>query len=221
VLVTSRSFAEYIAFFALDPARLPRRGLDCSAGTSGFVAEASGRRCEAVAVDPAYRQLQTELAGIAQDGMAGAATIVAANPDRFTFDWYGSPERLRALRTAALEAFVTHRRDSPGRYLAAELPRLPFADGSFDLAVCSHLLFTWAKVLGEAWHEAALRELARVAREVRVFPLVHQGSGEPVAFLGALRDRLSTAAGLDARVAPVPFEFKVGAHEMLVVGPAP
>ena len=55
MLVTSRSFAEYLAFFALDPDRLPRRVLDCSAGTSGFVAAARDRGCDAVAVDPAYR----------------------------------------------------------------------------------------------------------------------------------------------------------------------
>jgi ubiquinone/menaquinone biosynthesis C-methylase UbiE len=28
-----------------------------------------------------------------------------------------------------------------GRYVAAELPALPVADASFDLALCSHFLF--------------------------------------------------------------------------------
>jgi hypothetical protein len=56
--------------------------------------------------------------------------------------------------------------------------------------------------------------MARVATEARVFPLVHQGSGEPVAFLGALRERLT---GLDTRVVTVPYTFQVGADEMLFV----
>ena len=95
-------------------------------------------------------------------------------------------------------------------YVAAALPRLPFADASFDLALCSHLLFTWANVFDEAWHEAAIREMARVAGEVRVFPLVHQGSGEPVEFLDALCDRLAADAGLVARVERVPYAFQLG-----------
>ncbi len=87
-------------------------------------------------------------------------------------------------------------------------------DGSFDLAACSHLLFTWANVFDMAWHEAALREMARVATEVRVFPLVHQGSGEPVGFLGALRERLTH---VETGIVTVPYAFQVGADEMLLV----
>lgn len=214
MLVTSRSFAEYVAFFALDQDRLPRRVLDCSAGTSGFVAGARAHGSDAVAVDPAYRQPLEELAETGRAGGIGGASMVADHRDRFTFDWYGSPERQRELRATALESFVADRRRHPGRYVAAELPQLPFANHSFDLALCSHLLFTWANVFDQAWHESALREMARVATEVRVFPLVHQGSGEPVAFLGALRERLT---GLDARVVTVPYAFQVGADEMMVL----
>jgi len=220
VLVTSRSFAEYLAFFALDPDRLPRRVLDCSAGSSGFVAAARARGCAAVAADPAYRQTPHALEIEARQGGAGAAALVTAHRDRFTYEWYGTPERQRALRADALEAFLADRRAHPGHYVAAELPRLPFADASFDLAVCSHLLFTWAEVHDEAWHVAALREMARVAREVRVFPLLHQGDGAPVAFLPALRGELSVS-GLGSRVEQVPYAFQVGGDEMLVVVPSP
>ena len=217
MLVTSRSFEEYVALFALDPHRLPGRVLDCSAGASGFVAGATGRGVDAVGVDPAYRLGAAELAGSAGEGLAGAAAVVAANPDRFVLDWYGSPERQRELRRTALEAFLADYDARPHRYVAAELPQLPFADASFDLALCSHLLFTWAHLLDEDWHEAALRELARVARQVRVFPLVHQGSGGPVAFLGSVLERLANDGRLATRVVRVPFAFQVGADEMLVV----
>ncbi len=221
MLVTSRSFAEYVAFFALDPDRLPRRVVDCSAGVSGFVAAAAERGCAAVAVDPAYREPVDRLAEIAQAGALGGSSLVADHRDRFSFEWYGTPERQRALRAAALDACLADRRRRPDHYVAAALPRLPFADASFDLALCSHLLFTWANVFDEAWHEAAIREMARVAREVRVFPLVHQGSGEPVEFLDALCDRLAADAGLVARVERVPYAFQLGGDRMLVVSVPP
>jgi len=55
-------------------------------------------------------------------------------------------ERRRTLRESALDAFSTDRQ-SPHRYVPAQLPELPFADNAFDLALCSHLLFTWSDVL--------------------------------------------------------------------------
>ena len=56
-----------------------------------------------------------------------------------------------------------------------------------------------------------------MARQVRVFPLVHQGSGGPVAFLGSVLERLANDGRLATRVVRVPFAFQVGADEMLVV----
>ena len=195
--------------------------LDCSAGTSGFVAGARARGCDAVAVDPAYREPRDRLAETARAGAHGGSSLVADHRDRFSFAWYGTPERQRALRAAALDACLADRRRCPDHYVAAALPRLPFADGSFHLALCSHLLFTWADVFDAAWHEAAIREMARVADEVRVFPLLHQGSGDPVGFLDALRDRLGAYAGLVTRVEKVHYAFQVGGDEMLVVGRPP
>jgi Methyltransferase domain len=105
----------------------------------------------------------------------------------------------------------------PGRYVAAALPRLPLASGRFDLVLCSHLLFTWSNQLDAGWHHRALAELARVARgEVRVYPTVVQGTGDPVPFLDDLRTRLH-AAGYRTRLQPVPYRFQRDAHHTLVI----
>src|SRR5258708_25906236 len=65
---------------------------------------------------------------------------------------------------------------SEGRYLNAELPRLPFSDASFDLALCSPFLFLYTTQLVEAFHLSAIREMCRVAIEVRIFPLLALGT---------------------------------------------
>ena len=58
------------------------------------------------------------------------------------------------------------------RYVGGSLPRLPFFDGTFDLVLCAHLLFTYAARFDFDWHLAACRELVRVsADEVRIHPL--------------------------------------------------
>ena len=64
------------------------------------------------------------------------------------------------------------------RYVAGELPALPFADFAFDLAVCSHFLFLYSEQLSEQFHVESLRNLMRVATEARIFPLLELG-GKP------------------------------------------
>ena len=53
--------------------------------------------------------------------------------------------------------------------------RCPLADDSFDLALCSHLLFLYTDHLDAAFHIAAVQELLRVAGEVRIFPAADPG----------------------------------------------
>jgi hypothetical protein len=60
-----------------------------------------------------------------------------------------------------------------------------------------------------------LRELIRVSNaEVRVFPLVMQGAGESVPYLQELLQGLE---GVTYEIRKVPYEFQVGADEMLVI----
>ena len=216
MLVTSRSFDEYVAMFDLGRAELSGRVLDCSAGASSFVAGAAGRGCAAVGVDPAYALDRRRLAELGRDDMRRGREIAFAHPDRFTWDWYGSAEARETLRMQALATFLPDLVMHSSRYVAGQLPNLPFRDAAFDLALCSHLLFTWADELGRGWHAAALRELARVAREVRVFPIVLQGRGEPVPFWDELMADLA-AVGLTTQVRQVAYEFQLGANRMLVV----
>ena len=221
MLVTSRSFAEYVAFFALDPDRLPRRVVDCSAGVSGFVAAAAERGCAAVAVDPAYREPVDRLAEIARAGALGGSALVADHRDRFSFEWYGTPERQRALRAAALDACLADRRRRPDHYVAAALPRLPFADASFDLALCSHLLFTWANVFDAAWHEAAIREMARVAARCGCSRWCTRDPASRWSSSTRCATDWRRDAGLVTRVERVPYAFQLGGDQMLVVSGPP
>jgi hypothetical protein len=215
-LVTSRSYDEYVAMFGLDSSDLGKSIMDCSAGVAGFAAEAGRRGTRVVAVDPAYAMAREELARLGNADLARGSAIAAEHPDRFTFEWYGVPERRLSLRTRALAQFLPDVVMHPERYVAGQLPQLPFRDNVFDLAVCSHLLFTWADQLGLEWHRAALLELARVSRQVRVFPTVVQGPGEPVPFWDELMSDLA-AAGLQPELLRVPYKFQVAADSMLVV----
>jgi hypothetical protein len=102
------------------------------------------------------------------------------NADEFLWTSIASVADLGRVRMSAMNAFL---QDFPlgkaeGRYIDAELPALPFADASFELALSSHFLFLYTTQLGEAFHRAAIREMCRVANEVRIFPLLALG-GKP------------------------------------------
>jgi SAM-dependent methyltransferase len=216
VLVTSRWFLEHQAVFALTPADLAGRILDCSAGASGFAAAASASGGRVTAVDPAYGTDREILLTEASASSAQGDAIVTDNEDRFIWTWYGSRGRRDELRRDALAAFTADLQAHPETYVPGALPELPFGNDAFDLALCSHLLFTWSDVFDEEWHDRALLELLRVASEVRVFPLVVQGTENPVPFLPRVLDRLR-GHGYRVEVTGVPYEFQRGANEMLTL----
>jgi SAM-dependent methyltransferase len=216
---TARSYLEYKAMFELTPEDLTGSVLDCNGGMSSLAAELNTQGVTATAVDPAYNLDDDQMVTKVADWLRDGEEIASRNPDRYTWKWYGSAAKRNNLKGNAAASFLDDFRSHPDRYVAASLPDLPFPDNSFDLVLCSHLLFTWANSYGYEWHLAALREMVRVARrEVRVFPLVIQRSGEPVLFLNDLRDALA-AAGHKNEVREVEYEFQVGARSMLSITP--
>ena len=216
MLVTSRSFLEYQAFFSLTAEDLAGRLLDCCAGASGFAAEANARGGRVTAVDPAYAKGIPELVADATGSTIRGGAIVTEHETCFVWTWYGSRGHRDRLRREALAVFAADLEAHPETYAAGALPHLPFPDDAFDLALCSHLLFTWSDVLDEQWHDRAVHELLRVAPAVRIFPLVVQGTGDPVSFLPGLVDRL-LAEGHSVEIATVPYEFQRGANTMLTI----
>jgi ubiquinone/menaquinone biosynthesis C-methylase UbiE len=106
-----------------------------------------------------------------------------------------------------------------GRYIDAELPTLPFEDRAFDLALGSHFLFLYSEQFSEDFHVAAIREMARVATEVRVFPLLALGAKRSP-HVDAVQHRLQ-ADGYFVGIEKVPYEFQRGGDQMMKVGARP
>ena len=104
---------------------------------------------------------------------------------------------------------------SEGRYVTSELPNLPFPDGTFDLALCSHFLFLYSEHFDASFHLQSLRELCRVAHEVRVFPIVELGSVRS-RHVDEVVSRLEME-GFEVCIKRVAYEFQKGGNEMLCV----
>ncbi|MFC7194993.1 hypothetical protein ACFQL4_10560 [Halosimplex aquaticum] len=110
-------------------------------------------------------------------------------------------------------------RDATGPLRRRGPPELPVGDDSVDLALVANLLFVYDDRLDREFHAAALRELARVAREeVRVFPL-HSLDRTRSAYVDPVAESLR-GDGHAVELREVPYEFQPGATEMLVLTPS-
>jgi hypothetical protein len=170
ILPSGRSFAEYCLMFGLSGAVAPGTILGVGDGLSNFNAEATRRGWHATSVDPLYRLPAAELEQQYRRGLDATVARLAQQPEHWIWTCFDSVDALRSHRQTTLRDFIDDFGIRSGRYIAAGLPSLPFGDDRFDVAVCSHLLFTWSTVLDLEFHRRALTEMLRVAREVRVFP---------------------------------------------------
>lgn len=215
VVPWGRSFGEYQRMFALTDADMGLRILGCADGPASFNAAATRRGMRVTSCDPMYR---CEAAEIRQRIAATYDTVLEQtrkNAAEFVWTAITSVEELGAMRMAAMTEFLDDydRGKEEGRYLDAALPALPFAGGSFDVALCSHFLFLYSTQLGQTFHRAALDELCRVAAEVRIFPLLALG-GYRSPLVEENVERLR-GAGFELTVERVPYEFQRGGNEMM------
>ncbi|MDO3648019.1 hypothetical protein [Nocardia mangyaensis] len=217
-LVSARSLAEYRAMFHLSDKDLTgRKILDCPGGAASFAAEASALGAEVTAIDPIYAAAPAELAARATPETERAVAWAHKHAERYRWDWYGGTAEHAAIRRGAAARFADDVRATPHRYLAGALPSLPCPDDAFDLALSSHLLFSYADRLDADFHLAALVELSRVSTvEARVYPLLDY-TGAP---LDDLVDHLRTELhdkGIETSLCRTGYEFHHGADTMLTL----
>jgi hypothetical protein len=203
--------------FALTSGDLSGRIVDCAAGPASFNAELTPAGHEVISCDPLYSLTADEIQARID---ATHDTVIAnarAASNEFVWRGFTSPEHLGDVRMAIMQRFLA---DFPvglreGRYLAQALPNLDFRDDEFDLALCSHFLFTYADQLSADFHVAAIQEMCRVAGEVRVFPLL-KSYGGPSPHIKQVVDTLRER-DYQAEIREVPYEFQRGGDKMLAV----
>lgn len=204
--------------FALTDADLATRILGCGDGPASFNAEATRGGGRVVSSDPLYQFEAAQIRQRIDDTSAEVLAQARENAHEFVWDdAIPDVDALKRVRMAAMTTFLDDyeqgRRE--GRYVVAGLPCLPFADGAFDLALCSHFLFLYSRQHDAPFHLESLRELCRVAREVRVFPLLALG-GQPSPHVAPVTTELQDR-GFTVTIERVPYEFQRGGNEMMRV----
>lgn len=213
-----RSFDEYVRMFGLSDRELAQRIVGCGDGPAAFNFEMSTRGNRVISVDPLYRFSAEEIAGRIHEIAADMVEGARRKADAFLWTDFHSPEDLGQRRLEIMQLFLADyeagRRE--GRYIDASLPVLPFDKEQFDLALCSHLLFTYSNLLNEDEHVRAIAEMCRVAGEARIFPVLDMFDGGRSRHLQPVIERLRDR-GFTSELVRVPYEFQRGGNEMLRV----
>ena len=213
-----RSKKEYMEMFNLSKEDvLSKRILGCGDGPSSFNTEVDYDGGRVVSIDPLYAYTKKEIMQRIDEVAEEVMVQVKENADNFVWKNIPDAESLEHIRIEAMMEFLMDYEDGleEERYIDAELPNLPFEDNSFDMALSSHLLFLYSDHLDEAFHKAAIDEMLRVAKEVRIFPLLTLDN-KPSPHLEPVIDHLRNN-GYKAEVVPTGYEFQKGADEMLQI----
>jgi SAM-dependent methyltransferase len=212
-----RSLAEYIRMFDLKPIELELSILDCASGPASFAAEMTKMGHHAIACDPIYSFSASEIANRIDETYDVIITGVKANLDNYIWSDIKSPGELGQVRITSMRKFLEDYAEGlkAGRYVTASLPDLPFTDKQFDLALCSHFLFSYSELLSLEFHIEAIEEMCRVAGETRIFPLLDI-SGEPSPWLEPTIKELQNM-GMQTEIRTVSYEFQPGGNQMLQI----
>jgi hypothetical protein len=146
--------------------------LDVAGGVSSFCAEANELGINVTSFDPVYSLPPEKITERSDPDLESVYKAIGRVPT-YRWDFYKNPEYMRELRRRASTIFLSDYKTHPGRYVAGELPRLPFADGEFDLTLVSYFLFAYQNRLGYEFHRDSILEIMRVTRdEARIYPTV-------------------------------------------------
>ena len=212
-----RSFDEYRRMFHLTDEDLRRSILGCADGPASFNAEMHRRGDRVVSCDPLYQLTAGQIKQRIDATYEDVIGQTRRNQEKFVWDLIASPDELGHVRMDAMRDFLGdyEKGREEGRYIAAELPDLPFAPLSFELALCSHFLFLYSDSFSLAFHQQAVDELCRVAREVRIFPLLTYNA-DPCPFVTPIVELLQKA-GRIVSIEKVRYEFQRGGNMMMKI----
>lgn len=176
---------EYKEMFDLSEDDLHKKILEYGCGPTAVNAACHQAMMDVVSCDPLFtldKAAFSEKASLIFDQMVER---VKKNQASFDFSQYGGLDGLIAKRLKGMNAFFEDYETglTEKRYVPLHDYTLPFASFSFDFALCSHYLFADLDDQDVDFHLQVIRELARVAKEVRIFPLIDR-KGQPSPFLG-------------------------------------
>lgn len=174
LVLWGHSLADYQKMFALEDGDLAKKIIEVASGPSSFNMEMTQHGQKVVSIDEMFGLPMDELKEHAEAEFAKHVTAIKAHASKFNWGDYGQLEELVKSRRAGMQKFFsdfvagsTERRYRPGTAI-----QLPEADFKYDIALISHHLLSKFDEESINYDINVIKELVRVADEVRIFPLL-------------------------------------------------
>ena len=127
-----------------------------------------------ISIDPIYQFDEEEIQKRFDESAETVIRQVVKTPENWVWSYHKGSEDLLANRKNVLELFLKDlsKGVEQGRYVYGSFPDISLESGKFDLALCSHFLFLYSDHFDYEFHIKSIREMLRLANDVRIFPLL-------------------------------------------------
>ena len=210
-----RNLNEYITMFNLTESELNKSIISIGDGPASFNSELKDRS-RVISIDPIYKFSSREIKSRIEEARPHILSQLQINKNKFVWGRVKNIEELEKLRLKAMNNFLKdfEKGKIEKRYIGHEMPNvLNFENNHFDLGLSSHFLILYSQ-LGLDFHLASINEMLRLAKEVRIFPIINL-NGEKTELLKDLIDHYEKT--IMVRIVKTDYEFQKGGNEMLVL----
>ncbi len=216
VVPWGRNMEEYIRMFRLSESDRSKKIAGFGDGPACFNCEMTERGGSVTSFDPIYQFSKTELEKRIEEVRVIVMRQMSENMDHYVWKEIKSLDELEFVRMSAMRKFLSdyEKGKAEGRYVFHELPdRLSYGDDHFDIGLSSHFLLMYTS-LGYDFHTAAMTEMLRVCKEIRIFPIVDLDANKTV-----LTEKVIDHFKKDYKVEIVKteYEFQKGENKLLTI----
>jgi hypothetical protein len=217
VVPFGRSMDEYVKMFNLTDTDLNKKIIGIGDGPASFNAEMTRLGNSVVSVDPLYQFSGDEIFQRFQEVVDNIINQVKATPNDWVWSYHKSADDLRDNRVKVIQQFIADYEigKKNHRYQIGELPKLAYQNQEFDMALCSHFLFLYSEQFDYKFHLNSVIEMLRVAKEIRIFPLITLML-QPSQHLDGIIKYCMTK-GYKIEIEKVEYELQLGGNSMLKI----
>lgn len=218
LLLSGHNLLDYRHMFDLSDEDLDKKFITLASGFDSFNAEMTAQGKTVVSCARNYHLSHLIMEQIVNENLVRLQEHVEENLDDFLLADSKDLKEVEKKWWTSAKLFLDDYNQGKidGRYRGDILPHLHFPDTSFHFALTSHFLFAHNGITLQA-HVDYIKEMARVAKEVRIFPL-NDLNGEISPMLGPVMLELQQQYyGVEVR--QVNYEFQRGGNAMLRAWP--
>ena len=207
---------EYKTMFLLNEEDMKKKIAGFGDGPASFNFEAHCLGCDITSYDPIYQFNKEELEKRIEEVRGIVMQQMSENKDNYIWTKIRDLQQLEQIRMDAMKLFLNDFEVglSEGRYRYHELPNcLSVEDNYYDIGLSSHFLLLYTQ-LGFDFHIKSIREMLRVCKEVRIFPVVDLDANQADMISNVIEEFKKK---YDVELKETNYQFQKNANKMLVI----